>query len=107
MCGGTLQVMESEHPDQPSGSSWGALSDLERDVLDFANLRWRYGGAKEAAIREQFGWSATRYYQVLGALLDRPAVAEYAPLLVGRLRRLAEARRQQRSIDGRGLVGDV
>jgi hypothetical protein len=83
------------------------LSDLERAVLDFADLRWRYAGAKEAAIREQFDWSTTRYYQVLGALLDRPEAAAYAPVLVARLRRLAEARRSQRSIEGRGLTGDV
>jgi hypothetical protein len=44
---------------------------------------------------------------VLGALLDRPEAAEYAPVLVARLRRLAEARKQQRSIEGRGLTGGV
>jgi len=84
-----------------------ALSDLERAVLDFAGLRWRYAGAKEARIREQFGWSTTRYYQVLGALLERPEAVEYAPMLVARLRRLAEARSRQRSVQGRGLHRDV
>jgi hypothetical protein len=85
----------------------GVLTDVERAVLDFADLWWRYQGAKEAAIRERFGWSSTRYYQVLGALSDRPEADVYAPALVARLRRLRDARRDQRSIDGRGLRDDV
>jgi hypothetical protein len=83
-----------------------ALSDLERDVLGFAELRWRYPGAKEGAIRERFGWSATRYYQVLNSLTERPEAAAYAPVLVARLRRLAQLRRQQRSSAGRVTGAD-
>ena len=85
----------------------GGLSDVERQVLDFAAPRWRYAGAKEAASRQRFGWSTTRHHQVLGALLERPEAAAYAPVLVARLRRLTEARKQQRSIEGRGVGGGV
>ena len=41
--------------------------------------------------------SATRYYQVLNALIDRPEALEADPLLVRRLRRLRAARQRQRS----------
>ena len=73
------------------------LTDTETAVLDFERGWWKHAGAKELAIRERFGWSATRYYQVLNGLIDTPAAWEYDPLVVKRLRRLREARRGQRS----------
>jgi hypothetical protein len=74
------------------------LSDDEKAILDFEGGGWwKYAGAKETAIREAFGWSATRYFQVLNALLDRPEAVAYSPLLVKRLTRLRDARRGQRS----------
>jgi hypothetical protein len=48
------------------------LTDVEMAVLEFETQQWMYPGAKEQAIRETFDWSATRYFQVLNALLDRP-----------------------------------
>jgi hypothetical protein len=36
-------------------------------------------GSKEQAIRDSFGLSATRYYQLLNALLDNPAALERDP----------------------------
>lgn len=87
---------DGEGADRPQG----ALSDLEVEVLDFAALRWRYLGAKESAVRERFGWSLTRYAQVLNGLLERPEAAAHAPQLVARPRRLRDARADQRR-DGR------
>jgi hypothetical protein len=75
----------------------GELTDLDREVLDLERHWWKYAGAKEATIRQRFDWSATRYYAVLNALIDRPAALAYDPLLVGRLQRLRTARRGQRS----------
>lgn len=72
------------------------LTDLERQVLDFERAWWKYPGAKEAAILERFGWSAVRHYQVLNALLDRPAALQHDPMTVRRLVRVREARRAQR-----------
>lgn len=83
-----------------SGESARAAADLtERDqeVLAFERQWWRYAGAKEQAIREQFDMSATRYYQVLNALLDRKSALAFDPLLVKRLRRLRSARQRARS----------
>ena len=72
------------------------LPAREREMLAFERQWWRYAGAKEEAIRERFGMSATRYYQVLNALVDRPVALAVDPLLVRRLRRMRAARQRQR-----------
>jgi len=74
-----------------------ALSDRDREILEFERHWWKYAGAKETAVREKFDMSSTRYYQVLNALIDRPEALEADPLLVRRLRRLRAARQRQRS----------
>ncbi len=75
----------------------------DQQILSFERLWWKYAGAKEQAIREQFAMSATRYYQVLNALIDRPEAIAFDPLLVKRLRRLRAARQRQRSARRLGL----
>ena len=75
----------------------GSLSARDRAVLAFERQWWRFAGAKDTAIRESFGMSATRYYQVLNALIDRPEALVADPLLVRRLRRMRAARQRQRS----------
>ena len=74
-----------------------ALSERDRAVLDFERQWWKYAGAKEQAVREKFGMSSTRYYQVLNALIDRPEALAHDPLLVRRLRRLRATRQRARS----------
>jgi len=81
----------------PSDTDPGALTDREREILAFERQWWKYAGAKEHAVRESFGLSATRYYQVLNALLDRPAALAHDPMLVKRLRRMRSARQRARS----------
>lgn len=73
------------------------LSERDAAILDFERQWWKYAGAKEAAVREKFDMSSTRYYQVLNALIDRPEALEADPLLVRRLRRLRAQRQRQRS----------
>jgi hypothetical protein len=75
----------------------GALDRREREILAFEGRWWKYAGAKEQAVRELFDLSATRYYQVLNALLDRPEALAADPLLVRRLRRLRDGRRRTRT----------
>jgi hypothetical protein len=75
----------------------GELSERDREILAFERHWWKYAGAKEQAVRELFGMSATRYYQVLNALLDRPEALAADPMLVKRLRRLRAARQRARS----------
>ena len=73
------------------------LTERDRAVLIFEKQYWKYTGAKEQAIRDRFEMSATRYYQVLNALLDRPEAQEFEPVLVKRLRRQRAARQRARS----------
>ena len=78
-------------------ASSSELSERDRDILEFERQWWKYAGAKEQAVREKFDMSATRYYQVLNALIDKPEALAADPLLVRRLRRLRAARQRQRS----------
>lgn len=73
-----------------------ALSDLEVRILDFERQWWRYAGAKETGIKEQFNLSAREYYELLNNLIDREDALAASPLLIKRLRRLREARLQKR-----------
>ena len=73
------------------------LDRREREILAFEGQWWKYAGAKEQAVRELFAMSATRYYQVLNALIDRPEALAADPLLVRRLRRLRASRQHSRS----------
>ena len=81
------------------------LTDREREILAFERQWWKYAGAKESAIRELFAMSATRYYQVLNALIDRPAALVADPMLVKRLRRLRSTRQRTRSARRLGMDG--
>ena len=73
------------------------LTERDRSVLAFERQWWKYAGAKEQAIRELFDMSATRYYQVLNALIDSPAALAHDPMLVKRLRRMRASRQRARS----------
>jgi hypothetical protein len=69
-----------------------ALVARELAILEFEKKWWRHAGAKEQAIRDEFGLSSTRYYQLLNGLLDNPLALAHDPVLVGRLRRLRASR---------------
>ena len=75
----------------------GELTDRDRAVLDFERQWWKYAGAKEQAVRDLFDMSATRYYQVLNALIDSPAALVHDPMLVKRLRRMRSTRQRART----------
>src|SRR4051794_37782400 len=90
-------MVASHALNSPQPESSGELSPRDAAMLDFERQWWKYAGAKEAAVREAFNMSATRYYQVLNALIDKPEALEADPLLVRRLRRLRAARQRQRS----------
>ena len=78
------------------------LSDRELAFLAFEGEWRRHAGAKEEAIRAEFGLTPARYYQVLGRLIDTPDALEHDPMLVRRLRRRRdEAADRHRSRLGR------
>lgn len=73
------------------------LSERDAQILSFERQWWKYAGAKEQAIRELFSMSATRYYQILNTLIDRPEALAFDPMLVKRLRRMRSSRQRARS----------
>lgn len=50
-----------------------ALTETELAILAMEQSWSKYPGAKESAVRERFDMSLTRYYQVLNAVIDKPA----------------------------------
>ena len=83
----------------------GDLTDRDREMLELERLWWKYAGAKEQAIRDKFDMTATRYYQILNALIDSEAALAHDPLLVKRLRRLRSQRQRQRQARRAGNDG--
>lgn len=79
----------------PSEPALG-LTERERAILAFEQQWWRHAGAKEQAVRDTFGLSSTRYYQLLNGLLDNPAALAADPVLISRLRRLRSSRARNR-----------
>ncbi|MET8774210.1 DUF3263 domain-containing protein [Nocardia sp. NPDC050713] len=82
---------------QAGADEGSGLSRREHEILAFERQWWKYAGAKEEAIRELFGMSPTRYYQVLNAVVDRQEALAVDPMLVKRLRRLRASRQKARA----------
>jgi len=74
-----------------------ALSERDMRLLAFERGTWRSSGAKEQAIAEALGISATRYYQLLNELIDSPDALKFDPVLVKRLRAQRARRQRMRS----------
>lgn len=70
------------------------LSERDMRILAFERGTWRTAGAKEQAISEVLGITATRYYQLLNELIDSADALKFDPVLVKRLR--AQRARRQR-----------
>ena len=88
----------SGHDESGSDDRAGrALGPRDEAVLAFERRWWSNPAAKEQAIRAEFGLSAARYYQLLGALLDSPLALAHDPMLVKRLQRMRDARSLARS----------
>jgi hypothetical protein len=95
--------MDAATTDRTADVAVTGLSERDREILSFERQWWKYAGAKEQAIRELFDMSATRYYQVLNALIDRQDALEFDPMLVKRLRRMRASRQRARSARRLGL----
>ncbi|MGM1028302.1 MAG: DUF3263 domain-containing protein [Actinomycetota bacterium] len=85
---------DTDAADAPAGAGRDDLARARaeriRSVLDFEAGWSSHGGAKARAIRAEFGWSTTRYYQVLDAALETPEALHHDPMLVRRLLRLRD-----------------
>jgi hypothetical protein len=98
-----MDAAEALESSRPVAEVEDGLTRRDRDILAFERQWWRYAGAKEQAIRDLFSMSATRYYQVLNALIDREEALAHDPMLVKRLRRLRASRQRQRSARRLGI----
>ena len=96
-------MVSISNPAVENSEPFGELSARDAEVLAFERQWWKFAGAKEQAIRDQFQMSATRYYQVLNALIDKPEALAQDPLLVKRLRRLRSTRQRNRSAKRLGI----
>lgn len=83
------------------------LNDLERSIVAFERSWWKRGGVKDQAVKDELGMSATRYYQLLGELIDLPAAMAEDPMLIRRLRRRRDARRRERQARQHGANAPV
>ena len=66
------------------------LTERELRILAFERRFLTHSGAKEDAIRTEFRLRAARYYQLLNALIKRPAALAHDPQLVRRLLNMQE-----------------
>ncbi len=83
-----------------------ALTEREKAILDFERGWWTEDGVKDVMLRERFNCSADEYYADLNRLLDHPEAVAYDPLVVRRLQRARERRRQMR-LDGASESGGL
>ena len=96
-------MIVASSPQRDGKEPLGELSARDAEILAFERQWWKFAGAKEQAIRDKFQMSATRYYQVLSALIDKPEALAQDPLLVKRLRRLRATRQRNRSAKRLGI----
>ena len=87
-----MSALEESAEEPDSG-----LSERFQRILNFEREWWQHVGAKEEAIRSQFGLSAARYYQLLNTVIDMPEAVRHDPMLVGRLQRARDARTRARA----------
>lgn len=79
------------------------LNERDREILAFEREWFKHLGAKDRVVRERFGFSATRYYQILNELIDSPEAMAEDPMLVKRLQRLRASRQRMRQARRLGL----
>ncbi|MFL6138840.1 MAG: DUF3263 domain-containing protein [Frankiaceae bacterium] len=100
----------SRAPDAWPMTARGQLTPRGRAALAFERLTWRRPGRRDAAVRDLFDLSPTRYAQQLNELIDHPAALRAEPQVVHRLRRLRDARRAERrcpSVTSRPSAGPL
>ncbi|OQO92749.1 DUF3263 domain-containing protein [Saccharomonospora piscinae] len=101
-----MDAAESTTPDgqpSPQARPHSELTQRELEVLAFERQWWKYAGAKEQAIRDRFGVSPTRYYQILNKLIDKPEAVRADPMLVKRLRKVRASRQRTRAARRLGI----
>jgi hypothetical protein len=70
------------------------FTDADRTLLTFEGRFWRHRGAKDEAVRREFGLTPWQYQQRLFAVCERPAALAEFPVLVNRVNRLRNRTRR-------------
>jgi hypothetical protein len=99
-----MKVSQPATEQEEGGMQMATLSERDMRILAFERNWWRQPGAKEQAIADLLGLSATRYYQLLNELIDRPEALGFDPVLVKRLRRQRSRRNRMRAGPERGAA---
>lgn len=73
------------------------MTDVETRILAFEKQWFHRRGSKDTAIHELFGYTPTRYYQLLNRLLDTEEALLHDPITVRRLRRQRDLQSQRRA----------
>lgn len=71
------------------------LSQRDRAILDFEQSWWESATPRDQAVREHFQLTESEYAEALNLLITSEAALFAEPLLVRRLRRLRDRRRQE------------
>ena len=71
------------------------LSQRDRAILDFEQSWWESATPRDQAVREQFQLTESEYAEVLNQLIASETALLVEPLLIRRLRRLRDRRRQE------------
>ena len=71
------------------------LTEREKDILEFEQSWWSLSVPREQAVRDRFQLTETEYDELLEVLIATEAALEAEPLLVRRLRRMKDRRRQE------------
>ncbi|MEM7093387.1 MAG: DUF3263 domain-containing protein [Actinomycetota bacterium] len=72
------------------------LSPLEASILEFERSWWSDDQPKDTAIADRFSLTVGEYYEMLNELIDRDEALDHDQLVVRRLRRMRDRRRQER-----------
>jgi hypothetical protein len=72
------------------------LTSVEIEILEFERSWWAGDTPKHEGIVDRFSLTSAEYYQQLNMLIDRDVALEHDPMLVRRLRRMRDRRRQER-----------
>jgi hypothetical protein len=91
--------LDGDVPAETPAETPATLDERGQQILEFEKRWWRQAGAKEQAIKDTFGLSSTRYYQLLNQLLDDPKALAHDAMVVQRLRRLRASRHRQPRMD--------
>ena len=73
-----------------------ALTERDIKIIEFERSWWSEEGSKESIIRERFGLSTTRYYELLSVIVDSEDAYRFDPMVIRRLRKLRARRRRAR-----------